>query len=254
MEDSLTASERSPVRFLIVAAGRTGSTRLRLLLDAHPMVRCHGEVYGENLSTLSDAVGLSREVLQAERADDPSVFLARRVFAHGGARAVGCKILYHQLETGWPGLLDTVVADRGVHVIHLIRRNGIKRFLSEYVVGTVTHKNLYLEGEALPTVGPVHLPVDVLLDNLETLAAASDRLRGCFVHHPFQEIVYEDSRDDNGPAMQGLLAFLGLPPATLSVPIRKILPENPSSLISNLGEVSRALKGTRFEPMLKELE
>jgi hypothetical protein len=100
----------------------------------------------------------------------------------------------------------------------------------------------------------VHLPVDVLLDNLETLAAASDRLRGCFVHHPFQEIAYEDSRDDNGPAMQGLLAFLGLPPATLSVPIRKILPENPSSLISNLGEVSRALKGTRFEPMLKELE
>jgi hypothetical protein len=253
MDDSLTAAGGFPVRFLIVAAGRTGSTRLRLLLDSHPMVRCHGEVYGENLTTLAEAVGLSQEVLQSERAEAPSAFLARRVFDPGGARAVGCKILYHQLETGWPGLLDTVVADRGVHVIHLIRRNGIKRFLSEYVVGTVTHKNLYLEGEALPTVGPVHLPVDVLLDNLETLAAASDRLRGFFVHHPFQEIAYEDSRDDNGVAMQGLLAFLGLPSATLSVPIRKILPDNASSLISNLDEVSRALRGTRFEPMLKAL-
>jgi len=53
--------------------------------------------------------------------------------------------------------------------------------------------------------------------------------------------------------MQGLLAFLGLPSATLSVPIRKILPDNASSLISNLDEVSRALRGTRFEPMLKAL-
>jgi hypothetical protein len=253
MDDSPALSERSPVRFLIVAAGRTGSTRLRLLLDAHPMVRCHGEVYGENLSTLTGAVGLTREALLSERAEDPSAFLAHRVFAPCGARAVGFKILYNQLETDWPGLLETVVADRGVHIIHLIRRNGIKRFLSEYVVGTVTRKNLYLEGEALPSVGPVHLPVEVLLDNLQTLAAASDRLRGCFVHHPYHEIAYEESRDDNGPAMQALLAFLGLPPATLSVSIRKILPENPSSLISNLEEVSRALTGTPFEPMLKEL-
>ena len=56
----------------------------------------------------------------------------------------------------------------------------------------------------MPSVGQLHLPVEVLLDNLQTLAAASDRLRGGFDHHPYHEIGYEDSRDDIGPGMPSM--------------------------------------------------
>jgi hypothetical protein len=77
-------------------------------------------------------------------------------------------------------------------------------------------------------------------------------IRDLFRDHPCHEVAYEDSLDDNGPAMQGVQAFLGVPPAPLSVPIRKILPDDPRRLIANFDEVAAAVRGTPFEPMLTD--
>ena len=245
-----TPSPNRPVRFFILAAGRTGSTRLRLLLDSHPHAKCHGELFGENISTLAEPGSDLHKQLLGERSSDPAKFLHRRALDAGGAQAVGFKILYHQLTRDWPGLLQAVLAEREIRVLHLVRRNGLKRFLSEYFVGTVTRKNLFFENETVPEVEPVSIPVETLLSNIEMLDRESEKLRGLFRNHPFHEIAYEESLDDTGPAVRGVLDFLGLPPAHLSVPIKKILPDNPARLIANFQEVEEALKGTPWEWML----
>jgi hypothetical protein len=252
MENPTPSPTKAAVRFFILAAGRTGSTRLRYLLDSHPLAKCHGELFGENMTSLAEPDSDFHQQLLGERATNPAKFLHRRALDAGGARAVGFKILYHQLTRDWPGLLESVLADREIKVIHLVRRNGLKRFLSEYFVGTVTRKNRFFENEALPEVDPISIPVEPLLANLEMLDRESQKLRGLFRNHPFHEIVYEDSLDDNGPAMRGVLDFLGLPPAHLSVPIKKILPDNPARLISNFQEVEEALRGTPREWMLRD--
>lgn len=245
-----SASPERPVRFFIVTIGRTGSTRLRLLLDSHPQVRCHGELYGGNLGTLAPADSPLHAELLAERAADPAGFLARRAFAAESVQAVGLKILRSQL-TQWTGLLEALRSDAGVRVIHLVRKNGLKRFLSEYFVGTVTRKHLLLPGETPPEVEPVELPVELLLSDLHKVAEQSVEIRSLFAGHPFHELAYEDSLEDNGPALRGVQAFLDVPLAPLSCQIRKVLPDDPKRLVANFAEVSRALAGTPHEWMVE---
>ena len=248
-----TGEDSAPVtRFCIVTTGRTGSTRLRLLLDSHPRIVCHGELFGENLTTLAAAGSELHSQLIAERTADPAAFMVRRAFAATDVDAVGFKILYGQLLTRWPGLLEALRADRDVRIVHLVRRNAIKRFLSAYFVGTVTHKHLCRHDETPPAVAPVTIPVAALLADLEKAGRDAALLRDVFRDHPCHEVVYEESLDDNGPAMQEVQAFLGVPPARLSVPIRKILPDDPRQLIANFDEVAAAVRGTPFETMLTE--
>ena len=252
LSDKNAMSHHNQVRFFILAAGRTGSTRLRLLLDSHPQALCHGEVFGENLSTLAEPGSEAHRQLLEERTVNPADFATVRVFVAEGNAAVGFKILYHQLTEAWPGLMEALAADTDIRVLHLVRRNGVKRFLSEYFVGTVTRKNLFLENEEIPALPQVKIPPAILLANLESLENEAEKLRGVFRGHPLHELAYEDSLEDNGPAMRGVLDFLGLPPAELSVGIKKILPDDPKALIANFDEVAAVLRGTRFEWMLHE--
>lgn len=248
--DQTIAPTAACTRFVIVTTGRTGSTRLRLLLDSHPLVTCHGELFGENLSTLAAPGSEAHQRLLAERECDPAGFAMQRAFAPTGADAVGFKILYQQLLHRWPGLLDCLQQARDVRIIHLVRRNGIKRFMSEYFVGTVTGKNVYLKDEPLPRIEPVVVPVAILLERLSEERRQSDRIRDVLADHPCHEIAYEDSLDDDGPAMRAVQEFLGVPPAGLTAPIRKILPDDLRQLIANFDEVAAAVQGTPFEPML----
>jgi hypothetical protein len=237
-------------RFFIVTTGRTGSTRLRLLLDSHPRITCHGELFGENISTLAAPGSEPHRHLLAERDRDPAGFAMQRAFAPTGADAVGFKILHQQLLTRWPGLLDALQRAQDVRVIHLVRRNGIKRFMSEYFVGTVTGKNVYFLDEQLPRIEPVVVPATILLERLCEERRQSARIRELFAGHPCHEIAYEDSLADDGPALRAVQEFLGVPPAGLTAPIRKILPDDLRQLIANFDEVAAAVQGTPFESML----
>ncbi len=222
------------------------------MLDSHPQVLCHGEVFGENLSTLAEPGSDAHRQLLEERGSDPAGFARNHVYVSEHKEAVGFKILYHQLSNTWPGLMNSLASDRDIRVIHLVRRNGLKRFLSEYFVGTVTRKNFFLITEEIPSLPLVEIPPNVLIDNLKSIEAESDRMRKIFCDHPVHELAYEDSLEDNGPALSSVLNFLRLAPAALSVRTKKILPDDPKSLIANFKEVAAALRGTRYEWMLHE--
>jgi hypothetical protein len=241
-----------PVRFCIVTAGRTGSTWLRLLLDSHPDITCHGEVFGENLSTLAATGSDAHHGLLAERAADPHGFLVRRVFAPSRCRAVGFKVLNRQLTQRWPSLLDALRGEPGVRIVHLVRRNLLKRFVSEYFVGTVTHRHSARSSEATADVRPIRIPVESILADLSTVRREVDAMREAFRQHPMHEIAYEDCVSDPERALGGLLGFLGAAPAPLDADIRKLLPDDLGMLVENLDELATALRGGPFEPMLGE--
>jgi hypothetical protein len=253
MPDSLShpASAGSPVKFVIVTIGRTGSTWLRMLLDSHPMVTCHGELFGENLSTLAPPGSAEHVSLLLQRQAAPATFMVEHAFAPGNARAVGFKILFSQLTARWPGLLDALQADSEVRVIHLVRRNGLKRFLSEYFVGTITKRHQLLDGEAPPAFEPVELPIASLLQDLEMRAAQSARIRDAFAKHPFLEVSYEDMLDGIGPVLDAAVSFLGLPAAALSAGIRKVLPDDVRRLVTNYSDIERALAATPYRSLLE---
>lgn len=238
-------------RFCILTYGRTGSRMLKGLLDSHTMVRCHGELFGENMSSLAAPGSDAHRELQRERAADPAGFLERRAFDPGGARAVGVKILYRQLFGQWGGLLEALKRDRQVRVIHLIRGNGIKRFMSEQAIRfTGVHE---VPADCTPpAIDPIAVHVPDLLASLAVIERESGAVRELFREHPLMEVTYEDLVGQPDHALARVQEFLGVPVERLAVNVRKVLPDDLRAVIANLDEVIEALRGTPFEHMLAE--
>lgn len=244
-----TTTAGSFTRFCILTYGRTGSRMLKGLLDSHTMVRCHGELFGENMSSLAAPGSDAHLALQRERADDPGGFLGRRAFDPMGARAVGVKILYRQLFSQWDGLLEALTHDRNVRVIHLIRANGIKRFMSEQAIRFTGVHEVAADCEP-PSIKPIPVHIPSLLASLDAVERESARVRELFRGHPFMEVTYEDLVGKPGHALCRVQEFLGVPAESLEVNVRKVLPDDLRAVIENFDEVREALTGTPFERMI----
>lgn len=256
---SLEPSADDPaVRFLIVAAPRTGSTHLRLLLHSHPAVCCHGEVFRAELGSL---VGLNAHVpsplqdrLAAARAADPGGFLMADVLYPGRMRAVGAKILYRTFALDqWRGLLERVVAERELKIVHLVRRNRVKRFLSHFVYTQVTKRTLALSAAEVPNVGRVRVPVTELLADLAAMEAEERRFRTMFSGQQTIEVAYEDVVATGRPeVLDDVQRFLGVAPCVLESPAHKILSDRLCDVIENVAEIEAALRDTPHAWMLSE--
>lgn len=122
------------VRFIVLTAGRTGSTWLRQALNSHPEIVCFGNVFWASADYVSfDVDGYdnfsAHDRLLRER--DFKQFLQERIFCdHGPAvRAVGFNFEYSTVYDA-AGLLDYLTADRELQVIHLQRWNLLRAFIS----------------------------------------------------------------------------------------------------------------------------
>jgi len=95
---SSITSEELPLanRFIIVCAARTGSTLLRLLLQSHPDVCCHGEIITPDPQRALQLAGMKaeyksnlRDLLIETRKADPARFLQDFALYPGRFLAVG---------------------------------------------------------------------------------------------------------------------------------------------------------------------
>lgn len=116
-------------RFLIACEPRTGSNWLCALLQSHPKVLCHHEVFHKD--EIYYAVGhrdgrLAQLGTTAERDRDPKAFLERLWRADFGRDAVGVKILAGQV----PGLLAELLGETGLKKIILRRRSRLRAYVS----------------------------------------------------------------------------------------------------------------------------
>lgn len=124
-------------RFAIFAAPRTGSNLLCTLLNSHPRVLCHHEVFNpQGVFTAHDYHGdlLNVESLR-QRDDDPLGFLELVWQTGGDEMAVGFKWTRGQEQR----VLSSVLKDAGVKKIILRRRNRIKTYVSERIA-QATHQ------------------------------------------------------------------------------------------------------------------
>jgi LPS sulfotransferase NodH len=148
------------VRFVIVAARRTGSNLLCTMLDSHPDVLCHHELF--NPGGIFYALPLRDSDFSlgttAERAADPVSFLAR-VWDQGlGKRCVGFKMTRGQD----PKVLDALFADAKVRVIVLRRANRIKAFVSELRAEAAKRWEVYDPAQLDPARPQVRVDLQVL--------------------------------------------------------------------------------------------
>ncbi len=239
----MSGASAATVRFVIVAARRTGSNLLCTLVGSHPDVLCHHELF--NSGGIYYALPLRKSGFSLGTIDDreaePLAFLAR-VWQHTlGKGCVGFKMTRGQDEK----VIDAVLADPGVRVIVLRRRNRIKTFVSELRAERTDRWEVYDHADiaACPRV-----PVD--LQALEAYMAENE----AFYAHidaalarsgsPALQVTYERLFE---PAEQArILAFLGLAPDGAQLNARSVKQNSCDlrELVENYDALARGVAGT----------
>ena len=162
-------------KFAIIAAPRTGSNLLCTLLNSHPEILCHHEVF--NPDGIFTALTHRNEHLDLgsleERDRDPLGFL-QRVWerqAEDYQLSVGFKWTRGQNDSRLTACLD----DSNVKKIVLKRRNRIKTFISEKIAQRTQQWEVYSQPELIWPRPQVTVDRDELFDHIS--------LNNQFYHH-----------------------------------------------------------------------
>lgn len=237
---------------MIIAPPRTGSNLLCTLLNSHPDILCHHEVFNPNgifyaLNLRDGSVQLGSLV---DRDSDPMGFLDRLWQIPTDCSYVGFKMTRGQA----PQVLESTLRDRGIKKLLLRRRNRVKTLVSELIAQETDQWELYCAEEKIDPpkiqIGVTQL-VDHATENqnfyngiLQTLVS---------LNQPYIELQYESltSRIEQ----ERILAFLGVqdPGRSLVPSSVKQTPGDLRTIISNFSELDSALSGTEYHRELHDL-
>lgn len=245
------AELKRAVRFVILHATRTGSNYLCTVLNSHPDILCHHEIFNPHV------VGVARHLQESdfrlgtieERERDPEAFLDRVWRTDLGHAAVGFKLCLWQHEPAW----RAVLADTSVRKILLKRRNRVKAFVS-LLLARQTGEWVVYDDRGAPAPRPkVEVDRDALLDNIalhdrfhrETEAALAATGQG----HAL--LWYEELFAPGG--IDPALALLGVEgaPALPEGRTWKLAPDALRETVANFDELSRQLRGSDLEAELR---
>jgi len=245
-----------PRPFVILFVPRTGSNLLAGMLDTHPDVLCHHELFlpgsppHRSLSVREGAIDLDLGGAE-ERDRDPVAFLSRVFGLDMGRSAVGFKLALSDPNVG---VLLGLILNRSVRKI-VVRRDNWLHVYTSALIAEQTHSLIRFSRESpgAPDPGPVRVNVDVArfraYARKRRLAYGALRWIARLTGQRFHELEYEEIKDP--VRLNGLLAYLGV---SQNAELReRTVKQNPSRLedrIDNFAEVRRQLRGTRYEAYL----
>lgn len=198
-----------PVRFIILADLRTGSTLLSASLDRHPAIRCYGELFHERDFDDNRPDGCDRTALDAAA-------LLDRAWGSGGRRAVGFRAMLDHPPASrpqWRDLWERLAACPDLGVIHLRRRDRLAQYASLMIAAST---GVFHPSPQTPAIPPEHRPrVRIDPDRFRTWAAAQqareqERLR-ILGHHRLLALSYERLTGDWVRVTRYIQHFLEVP-------------------------------------------
>ena len=235
-------------RFVILATPRTGSNLLCTLLNSHPDILCHHELFNPRgvFLAIDQRDGPLDLGTMAERDADPVAFLERAWAKDLGRPVVGFKTGLGQEGTA----MDAVIEDPAVTKIVLRRRNRVKTFVSELVSLELDQWEVYDVSDLLArphvTVDPRRLHENIARNEkfYSDLAARLDGLGQEAV-----DVDYEDLR--RSETQERVLAAVGVRTAA---PLRaRTVKQNPRDLreiVANYPALAAALAGSELHAEL----
>jgi LPS sulfotransferase NodH len=242
------------VRFVVVAARRTGSNLLCTLLDSHPAILCHHELF--NPRGIFTALSLRQGAMDLgpiERRDqDPTAFLDQVWREPRGHACVGFKMTRGQAEP----ILEQVLDDTGVRKIVLRRRNRVKTWVSERVAERLDEWEVYDEAQLAAARPLLEIDVRDLREHAALNEAFYGRIEAPLVEsgQDFLRVCYEDLWSPEQHTR--LLDFLDAAPADRALEPRSVK-QNPRDLrqvLANFDELAEALHGDALRAELLDLE
>jgi LPS sulfotransferase NodH len=229
-----------PTRFVVIGAERTGTNLLISLLKQYDGCYCGNELFNPGQIAKGKVAWLNVDEethagFLARRADDPVGFLDElHSLAHArGFSVVGFKLMHtHGLAN--PAVLDALTADRDLKVIHVSRRNLVRRLVSERQA-RAAQRWAVGGAEPAPTMPSVEIELSDLVVSLARTKSRQAEFRARFADHDVLEVVYEDIAARPERVAARAAAFLGLPPlsAPPAVGLQKMGAERLTDALSN---------------------
>ena len=257
---------------MILFLPRTGSNYLASMLDTHPEILCHHELFlptGVHRSLSVREGQLDLDLGEAAARDrDPYAFLRKVYSLHMGARAVGFKM---SLADPQRGVLAALAGNRRIRKI-VVRRDNWLQVYTSALIAQQTRQLIQFTDAAGDTSGNAATrvregagnvrprdPAKVVVDLSEFRRYVRKRLRAYAVlraffsvtRQPAMEIEYNEIKD--AARMRDVLRFLRVSP---DAPLReRTTKQNPSRLsdrIENWPAVKGSLEGTRFAHFIRD--
>ena len=288
-------------RFIVLCAARTGSYMLTSSLNSSPDIICFGEVFNaltKHVDYRVDGYKMFDPDERAFRDKDFKQFLDTRIYCErpNEIHAVGFKLPHshfsqyrprlHRSMSALPPqaeekLLEWLVAEVDIRVLHLRRRNPLRRMVSTYIA---RETGGWLEPPA-PTLARARNPTAVLTairhprravrslrrilfpkepawkSSRTAIELTEDECREFFAkdvldtahydelfsEHDIHTLYYEDLVDHYDATLESVQTVLGLDPRPLAPATRKQNPEPLQELIANYDELYEAFRGTPEE-------
>ena len=246
--------------FIISCAARTGSTMLRYMLDSHPEITCHGEVFKARgisrflkadkrpygLSPLYNH--LSGEFHSSQVADFISNNLLRTQNAN--CKASGFKFKTDEyFNISFTEVSTYIHSNNSIKVIHLKRRDLLAQYVSHLMVKKKKSKTVEFDeatkGSKDPSLSATKISISRLIDFMEDVVIRENNIIKELRHHDTKEVYYEDIIIPESQSIKDLQLFLNVTPQPLQTKTKKILSEY-HSLIKNESEVLAALQSSKF--------
>jgi LPS sulfotransferase NodH len=241
-------------RFVVVAAPRTGSNWVCSMLNSHPEILCHHEIFNpEGIHYALDHRAGDMDIGTPEERDAaPLDFIGRLWRRDFGKRLVGFKINRGQNEAAFRHLL----ADKGVSKLVLVRRNRVKTFVSEMVAEKTGRWESYGRADGDKPAGRLEVDVEALRRHVALNRDYYARVRGALRSsgQQYLEVTYENLKGE--AEWRNILRFLGVAPnaRALTPATRKQNPRDLRDLISNYAQLEAALGGSELEDELHDPE
>jgi len=233
-------------RFVILAAPRSGSNLLCTLLNSHPEILCHHEVFNPSgiYYALEHRDGSFDLGTLEQRDQAPLAFLEKIWSRTQGRRCVGFKMTRGQNAD----VLCNVLLDPAVRKIVLKRRNRIKAYISTLIAERSGQWEAYSDSELVGPGPRIDLDVEKLHEYIRINKSYYAGING-FLNSTGQSSLVVDY-ENLASAQQGsaILAFLGV-----GDPARRLVPrsvkQNPADLrllISNYDALLGSLVGSEL--------
>ncbi|HEY5049186.1 MAG TPA: sulfotransferase [Rhizomicrobium sp.] len=248
--------------FMITCAARTGSTMLVNFLQSHPQITCHMEIFNPRRvegffgayrkSIRTDSVYEAR--MRAIRHGDPTCFLYKFAFDSQGRRSVGFKFKYDELLLPvFARPREIIAGDCDIAIVHLKRRNLLKRYLSWVAVNHVTGRTMRTTGEEPRKIPPIFIDAEECLKNFQETKLREAEVDRIFRQHQMIDLEYEKLTGANADGELGRLQqFLGVVPRSLKTVIAKLSINRLEQEIANYADLKRKLANTPYSEYFQE--
>jgi LPS sulfotransferase NodH len=228
--------------FVILCQARTGSNLVQTELSRRwPEIRCLGEEFGPHV--------------RRNHPGETTADVMERVFAPTDDHpVVGCRLFYGHVS---PAEFRAILAVPGMRVVHLQRRNALRRYVSLQIA---VNTQVWARGRRKPAQRiderTVTIDVDQFIDTTLRAAEHKARLEDVIAHSEggvdVLEVWYEDVSEHLDAQLRRIAAFLGQGEPMVEAPpyLTRQNPEPLHLLIRNYAEVRRALSVTPMRAYL----